>query len=115
VIGPADGRVALGCRPRQADLLRPTVDYCAERVAPDSICAILHRECLALFPDELFANLFTGIGRRSVPSMIVAVVMVSQRIAGLSDQEPVDRFCFDARWRYAAGGLDSTIRICAPP
>lgn len=38
--------------------------------------------------------------------MIVSVVMVLQRIEGCSDREAVDRFCFDARWKYAAGGLD---------
>src|SRR5215470_8820060 len=54
----------------------------------------------------MFADLFTDIGRRSVPPMIVAVVMVLQRIEGLSDREAVDRFSFDARWKYAAGGLD---------
>src|SRR5437762_4871025 len=98
--------VALGRTPRQTDLLRSTVDYCRDRVASDSIYAILHRECFALFPDEMFADLFTEIGRRSVPPMIVAVVMVLQRIEGLSDREAVDRFAFDARWKYAAGGLD---------
>jgi hypothetical protein len=36
--------------------------------------------------------------------MIVAVVL--QRIEGCNDQEAVDRFAFDARWKYAAGGLD---------
>ena len=41
-----------------------------------------------------------------MPPMIVAVVMVLQRIEGCSDREAVDRFCFDARWKYAAGGLD---------
>ena len=45
-----------------------------------------------------------GVG--SVPPMIVAVVMVLQRLEGCSDREAVDRFCFDARWKYAAGGLD---------
>ncbi|HEY3750688.1 MAG TPA: IS1182 family transposase [Pseudonocardiaceae bacterium] len=98
--------MALGRTPRQTDLLRSTVDYCADRVAPDSIYGILHRECFGLFPDEMFADLFTDIGRRSVPPMIVAVVMVLQRIEGLSDREAVDRFAFDARWKYAAGGLD---------
>jgi hypothetical protein len=98
--------VALGRTPRQTDLLRSTVDYCQDRVAPDSIYGILHRECFGLFPDELFADLFTDIGRRSVPPMIVAVVMVLQRVEGLSDREAVDRFAFDARWKYAAGGLD---------
>jgi hypothetical protein len=59
-----------------------------------------------LFPDEMFADLFTDVGRRSVPPMIVAVVLVLQRIEGCSNQEAVDRFAFDARWKCAAGGLD---------
>ena len=75
-------------------------------MASESIYGLLHRECFDLFPDELFADLFTDVGRRSVPPMIVAVVMVLQRIEGCSDREAVDRFCFDARWKYAAGGLD---------
>jgi Transposase domain (DUF772) len=75
-------------------------------VAADSIYGILHRERFTLFPDEMFAGLFDGGGRRSVPPMIVAVVMVLQRIEGCSDREAADRFAFDARWKYAAGGLD---------
>jgi Transposase DDE domain/Transposase domain (DUF772) len=98
--------MTLGLAPKQGDLLRSTVNYCEGRVAPDSIYGVLHRECFNLFPDEMFADLFTEVGRRSVPPMIVAVVMVLQRIEGLSDREAVDRFCFDARWKYAAGGLD---------
>jgi hypothetical protein len=31
--------------------------------------------------------------------------MVLQRLEGLSDREAVDRFTFDLRWKYAAGGL----------
>ena len=38
--------------------------------------------------------------------MIVAVVMVLQRLEGFWDREAVERFAFDARWKYAAGGLD---------
>ena len=37
--------------------------------------------------------------------MIVAVVMVLQRLQGCSDREAVERFQFDLRWKYAAGGL----------
>jgi hypothetical protein len=99
-------RVTLGRTPVQADLLRSTVSFCEDRVSPDSIYGVLHRECFSLFPDEMFADLFTGVGRRCVPPMIVAVVMVLQRIEGLSDREAVERFAFDARWKYAAGGLD---------
>ncbi len=100
----------MGTAPRQGDLLRTTANYCSGRVAEDSIYGVLHRECFSLFPDEMFADLFTDVGRRSVPPMIVAVVMVLQRIEGLSDREAVDRFSFDARWKYAAGGWTSTIR-----
>jgi Transposase DDE domain/Transposase domain (DUF772) len=98
--------MTLGLAPRQADLFRSTAAYCEGRVAPDSIYGILHRECFWLFPDEMFADLFDVEGRRSVPPMIVAVVMVLQRIEGCSDREAADRFAFDARWKYAAGGLD---------
>ena len=98
--------MTLGVAPRQGDLLRTTAGFCEGRVRADSIYGVLHRECFTLFPDEMFADLFTDVGRRSVPPMIVAVVMVLQRIEGCSDREAVDRFCFDARWKYAAGGLD---------
>jgi len=97
--------MTLGLAPKQGDLLRTTVGYCEPRVGADSIYAVLNRECFGLFPDEMFADLFTDVGRRSVPPMIVAVVMVLQRIEGCSDREAVDRFTFDARWKYAAGGL----------
>ena len=98
--------MTLGTTPTQADLFRSTTQFCAGRVREDSIYAVLHRECFRLFPDEMFADLFTDVGRRSVPPMIVATVMVLQRVEGLSDREAVDRFAFDARWKYAAGGLD---------
>ncbi len=82
-----------------------TVDWCQARLSPTSIFALLHRECHRLFPDDAFADLFADTGRRSVPPRIVAVVMVLQRLEGLSDREAVERFTFDARWKYAAGGL----------
>lgn len=98
--------MTLGVMPRQADLFRGTAALCEGRVAADSIYGILHRECFSLFPDEMFADLYEEAGRRSVPPMIVAVVMVLQRIEGCSDREAADRFAFDARWKYACGGLD---------
>jgi hypothetical protein len=90
----------------QPGLLSSTAGFCEGRLAPNSVYAVLHRECRALFPDEMFADLFAADGRRSVPPMIVAVVMVLQRLEGLSDREAVERFAFDVRWKYAAGGLD---------
>src|SRR3954464_13431020 len=99
--------MSLGFAPRQTAMLGSTAALCDGRVAAGSIYGLLHRECHRLFPDELFADLFCeGRGRRSVPPMIVAVVMVLQRIEGCSDREAVERFTYDARWKYACGGLD---------
>ena len=98
--------MAVGRTPMQPGLLSSTAGFCEGRLAPNSVYAVLHRECRALFPDGMFADLFAEDGRRSVPPMIVAVVMVLQRLEGLSDREAVERFAFDVRWKYAAGGLD---------
>ena len=97
--------VTVGVAPRQADLLVGSAVVCDGRVAENSIWAVLHRECHRLFPDEMFADLFSDRGRRSVPPSVVAVVMVLQRLFGLTDREAVQSFEFDARWKYAAGGL----------
>jgi hypothetical protein len=96
--------MTLGRTPKQSDLLRGT-GFVADRVRPDSIWAVLEREGGRLFGDELFADLFTSTGRRSVPPRIVATVMVLQRWCGMSDREAVAAFEFDARWKYACGGL----------
>ena len=86
--------------------MKGTASFVGGRVKDDSVWAVLHRECHVLFPDELFADLFTTTGRRSVPPQIVATVMVLQRLFGLTDREAVEAFEFDARWKYACGGLD---------
>jgi hypothetical protein len=95
--------VTLGQASQQLDLLDPVSRWRSETLGPGSIYSFLHRELAVLFPDAMFADLFSGKGRRSVPPSVVAVVMVLQRLEGLSDREAVDRFNFDARWRYAAG------------
>jgi len=94
-----------GTTPKQADLWRGTAAVCEGRVGEQSIWAVLYREGDRLFADELFADLFAEVGRRSVPPRIVATVMVLQRLQGLSDREAVEAFSFDARWKYACGGL----------
>jgi IS5 family transposase len=95
--------VSLGEAPKQLDLLDAVTRFCDESLPASSIYGFLFRERDRLFPDELFIDLFAAIGRRSVPPSVVATVMVLQRLEGLSDREAVDRFTFDARWRYAAG------------
>ncbi|WP_344140472.1 transposase, partial [Luedemannella flava] len=105
--------MALGSASQQLDLLDPVSRLCDETLPSTSIFAFLHAERDVLFPDGLFTDLFAAIGRRSVPPSVVATVMVLQRLEGLSDREAVDRFTFDARWRYAAGvgGWDGAGRI----
>ncbi len=104
--------MTLGVADQQGDLYDDVFAFCEAVLAERSIYALLHRERDRLFPDEAFADLFTARGRRSVPPSVVSVVMVLQRLEGLSDREAVDRFCFDSRWRYAAGvgGYDTAGR-----
>ena len=92
-----------GVTPRQADMWLGSGRVVDGRVAPDSIWVLLHREGHRLFPDELFMDLFSTRGRRSVPPQIVATVMVLQRCFGKSDREAVEAFEFDVRWKYACG------------
>ena len=98
--------MTLGKTPHQEDLYRSSRELVESRLGEQSIYRLLGREGHRLFPDESFGDLFQRIGRRSVPPRIVATVMVLQRIEGLSDREAVDRFAFDLRWKYAAGGLE---------
>jgi hypothetical protein len=98
--------MTLGRAPEQPDMWRTSARYCEGKLSPTSIYSLLHREGHRLFPDDAFADLFQDIGRCSVPPSIVAVVMVLQRLEGLSDREAVERFTFDVRWKYAAGGLE---------
>ncbi len=98
--------MTLGKSPTSEDAFRSGTGFCRDRVSETSIHGLLYRESHRLFPDEAFADLFADIGRASVPPRIVAVVMVLQRLEGLSDREAVDRITFDLRWKYAAGGLD---------
>ena len=109
VVLDREGPMALGVAERQGDLLDDLNRFCDEALDDESIYSFLHRERDHLFPDEFFADLFSERGRRSVPPSVVAVVMVLQRLEGLSDREAVERYTFDARWRYAAGvgGYDS--------
>jgi len=102
--------MTLGMADKQGDLLDDVTRFCDETLDEHSIYAFLHRERDQLFPDEAFADLFGELGRRSVPPSVVAVVMVLQRLEGLSDREATERYYFDNRWSYAAGvgGYDTT-------
>jgi hypothetical protein len=99
--------VTLGRQLRRPELPTAGARWCEAALAEGSVYRFLARERTRLFSPELFADLFQPTGRRSVPPSILAVVMVLQRLEGLSDREAADRFAFDVRWRYAAGVADA--------
>jgi hypothetical protein len=99
--------VTLGRQLRRPELPTAGARWCEAALPEGSVYRFLARERSRLFPPELFADLFETTGRRSVPPSILAVVMVLQRLEGLSDREAADRFAFDVRWRYAAGVADA--------
>jgi hypothetical protein len=99
--------VTLGRQLRRPDLPAAGARWCEAALPAGSVYRFLARERGRLFRPELFADLFQPTGRRSVPPSILAVVMVLQRLEGLSDREAADRFAFDVRWRYAAGVADA--------
>jgi hypothetical protein len=99
--------VTLGRQLRRPELPTVGARWCEAALPERSVYRFLARERTRLFPPELFADLFQATGRRSVPPSILAVVMVLQRLEGLSDREAADRFAFDVRWRYAAGVADA--------
>ncbi len=98
--------MSLGRAPAEEDLFRSSRAACEARLPETSVFRLLAREAHRLFADDAFADLFTDVGRRSIPPRIVAVVMVLQRLHGMSDREAADAFAFDLRWKYAAGALD---------
>jgi len=102
-----DSAVTLGRQLRRPELPTTGARWCEAALPEGSVYRFLARERARLFPPELFADLFEATGRRSVPPSILAVVMVLQRLEGLSDREAADRFAFDVRWRYAAGVADA--------
>jgi Transposase DDE domain/Transposase domain (DUF772) len=99
--------VTLGRQLRRPELPTAGARWCEAALPERSVYRFLARERPRLFPPELFVDLFQSTGRRSVPPSILAVVMVLQRLEGLSDREAADRFAFDVRWRYAAGVADA--------
>jgi hypothetical protein len=104
---------------RQQVLADPVDGFCGERL-DGTVYGLLHHQRDRLFPDGLFADLFTARGRRSIPPSVVACVLVLKQLEGLSDVEAIDRFTYDARWRYACGvggwdgrldGFDRTVLV----
>lgn len=77
---------------------------CGHLVAHDSVHWFLAEHRQRLFPDDMFADLFSsGRGRPSVPADVVATVMVLQALEGLSDREAIGQLRMNIAWKVAAG------------
>jgi IS5 family transposase len=72
-------------------------------LVPGSVFAFLAEHRTQLFPDAMFADLFSRNGRPSVPADVMAAVIVLQSLHGLSDAETVEALTFDLRWKAACG------------
>ena len=87
--------------------LLDALGLCGALVREGSVYRFLAEHRLRLFGDGLFADLFGGRGRPSVPGSVIAVVMVLQALEGCSDREAVEWLRCDVRWKAAAGlGID---------
>ena len=107
----------MGRSKTQEELFRSVHEMCDRAVGPRSVFRLLAEQGLLLFADELFADLYSARGRRSVPPRVMATLMVLQRFEGLSDSEAVDRLQFDLRYKWACGlaydapSFDSTLLV----
>jgi hypothetical protein len=84
-------------------------------VEAGSVFRLLADQRRVLFPTEMFEDLFpSGRGRPSIPSDIVASVLVLQALHHLGDREAVAALRTDLRWKVATGlpighgGFDSS-------
>lgn len=99
------------------DLFRSVRELCDRAVGERNIFRLLAEQGPQLFPDAMFADLYSTRGRRSIAPRVMATVMVLQRFEGLSDSEAVDRLQFDLRYKWACGlaydapSFDSTLLV----
>ena len=72
-------------------------------VAAGSMFAFLAEHRVRVFPDEDYADLFSTIGRPSLPATRMAAVLTLQALHSLSDRECAEAVRCDLRWKVACG------------
>jgi len=78
--------------------------WCRHLIPDRSVYAFLADHRHELFPPELFADLVVqGRSHPSVPTEVVATVMVLQALEGLSDREAISALRRDIAWKVACG------------
>lgn len=75
--------------------------WCGALLDPNSFYAKMNRYGGAWFRDEDFADMYRAGGRPSVPPSILAMAMMLQMYANVSDRELVNRLRFDIRFKFA--------------
>ena len=109
--------MTMGKSEAHEDLFRSVRELCDRAVGERNIFRMLAEQGHLLFPDTMFADLYSTRGRRSIAPRTMATVMVLQRFEGLSDCEAVDRLQFDLRYKWACGlaydapSFDSTLLV----
>jgi transposase len=109
--------MTMGRSKAEGDLFRSVQEVCDAKVGVRSVFRLLAEQGHLLLPDEMFADLYSPRGRRSISPRVMATVMVLQRFEGVSDSEAVDRLQFDLRYKWACGlaydapSFDSTLLV----
>ncbi|WEP00244.1 IS1182 family transposase [Streptomyces sp. FXJ1.172] len=79
-------------------------ETCRELIPAGSVFAFLAEHRGALFPAEMFADMYPSAnGRPSMPPQILAAAITLQSLHGLSDFETVQELRCDLRWKAACG------------
>jgi len=79
-------------------------ETCRELIPAGSVFAFLAEHRGALFPAEMFADMYPSAnGRPSMPPQILAAAITLQALHGLSDFETVQELRCDLRWKAACG------------
>lgn len=79
-------------------------ETCRELIPAGSVFAFLAEHRGALFPVEMFADMYPSAnGRPSMPPQILASAVTLQALHGLSDFETVQELRCDLRWKAACG------------
>jgi hypothetical protein len=86
-----------------------------DRLREGSLYRLLAGHGRQTFPDDYFADLYTGSvkGRPTVAAGVVGTVVLLQAFGGLSGREACDRLEVDLGWQ-AAAGVDAGCRAFHP-
>ena len=71
--------MTMGRSKTEEDLFRSVHEVCDAKVGARSVFRLLAEQGHLLLPDEMFADLYSSRGRRSISPRVMATVMVLQR------------------------------------